>query len=227
MDGGASLCDLGQKPYPLWARAGELTALLSLFGSPSLSPLASRLLGAPVPQPLAAGPRGQAAPTARQAAGGGSRQGGKRQEGQELQELQEPAGPGRLLNWGARPGPASTGPHFHQPPSLLALHCKHSSPTSVAEAPEGGTAADTARGLQKHLTPSLLPGRARRPEDGAGPGFPDSGVTRSGALPAALAGPRLATWINRPPVRSQSDHSRTYWADISRLFTGCPALHLV
>lgn len=178
LDGGASLCDLGQKPHPLWARAAELTALLSLFGSPSLSPLASRLLGAPVPQPLAAGPRGQAAPTARQAAGGGSWQGGKRQEGQELQE---PAGPGRLLNWGARPGLASTGPHFHQPPSLLALHRKHSSPTSVAAAPEGGTAADTARGRQKHLTPSLLPGRALRPEDGAGPGFPDSGVTRSGA----------------------------------------------
>ena len=46
LDGGAFLCDLGQKPHPLWARAAELTALLSLFGSASLSPLASRLLGA-------------------------------------------------------------------------------------------------------------------------------------------------------------------------------------
>lgn len=122
---------------------------------------------------------------------------------------------------------ASTGPHFPQSPSLLALHCKHSSPTSAAAAPEGGTAADTARGSQKHLTPSSLPGRARRLEDGAGPGFPDSGVTRSGAPPAAPMGPRLATWINRPSVGSQSDHSRTYWADTSRVFTGCPALHLV
>lgn len=41
---------------------------------------------------------------------------GERQEGQELQE---PAGPGRLLNWGAWPGrPASTGPHStSRPPS--------------------------------------------------------------------------------------------------------------
>ena len=127
----------------------------------------------------------------------------------------------------AWPGPASTGPHFPQSPSLLALHCKHSSPTSAAAAPEGGTAADTARGSQKHLTPSSLPGRARRLEDGAGPGFPDSSVTRSGAPPAAPVGPRLATWINRPSVGSQSDRARTYWADASRVFTGCPALHLV
>lgn len=114
-----------------------------------------------------------------------------------------------VLNWGAWPGrppQAPTSPS-HPPPSsalqtfLANLGCR---------SPGRGTAADTARSSQKHLTPSSLPGRARRLEDGAGPGFPDSGVTRSGAPPAAPVGPRLATWINRPSVGSQSDRSRTY-----------------
>lgn len=87
------------------------------------------------------------------------------------------------------PSPASLHkPRSHQPALLLALHRKHSWPTSMLRpGPEGGTAADRAPGRQKHLTPSLLPGRA--PGGGWGwaaePGFPGS------ELPAALAGPRF------------------------------------
>lgn len=53
---------------------------------------------------------------ARQAAGRGSWQGGKREE---RQELQEPAGPGRLLNWGAWPAglPRPPLPPAALPPS--------------------------------------------------------------------------------------------------------------
>lgn len=139
------LCDLGQRPHPLctlflWRPLPFTAGLQALWAS--------------IPPPPSPGPRVQASPTAWQAVGGGSWQGGKRREGQELQE---PAGPRRLLNWGAWPGQPPQAPTSTSPPSLLALHCKHSWPTSAAAAPEGGTAADTARGHQKHLTPSLLP----------------------------------------------------------------------
>lgn len=156
--GGALLCDLGQRPHPL--------CTLSLWKPLPFTP-GLQALCASIPPPLSTGPGVQASPIAWQAVGGGSWQGGKRREGQESQEL---AGPRRLLNWGAWPGQPPQAPTSTSPPSLLALHCKHSWPTSAAAAPEGGTAADTARGHQKHLTPSLLPGRAFRREDGLGGG---------------------------------------------------------
>ena len=220
--GGASLRDLGQKPYALWAKVAKLTALLlSLLGSPSLSPRPPGSLGL-CPSTSHCRPQSTGRPPlpSRQRVEVAGRAGKGRRGRSYRNRLGlgdcSTGEPGRL---------ASTGPHFHQPPSLLALHCKHSSPTSVAAAPEGGTATDPARGRQKHLTPSFLPGRAYRPEDGAGPGFPDC-VTLSGALMAALAGPRLATWINRLHVGSYSCQSRIHSAGIPRALPGCPALGL-
>lgn len=146
--------------------------------------------------------------------GGGSWQGGKRQEGQELQE---PAGPGRLLNRGAWPSQPPQA-RSHQPALLLALHRKHSWPTSRLRAPEGGTAADTAPGRQKHLTPSLLPGRA--PGGGwgwaAAPGSPALNCLQPWLGQVTNPGPRAACQAPGPqPWSHPADTSRApsrFWA---------------
>lgn len=156
---------LGKGPTlsgPRWL-SGRYSSL-SLLGSPSLSPLASKRSGPPALRLPLPAPEDAPPPLP----GRRVEEAGKAGKGGRGRSYRNRPGPGRLLNWGAWPNRPPQASASTSPPSLLALHCKHSSPTSVAAAPEEGTAADTARGRQKHLTPSVLPGGGLGRERGAG-----------------------------------------------------------
>lgn len=99
------LCDLGQRPHPLWAEVAELTALL-LCLSLEAPPFYPWLL------PSSASPRVPAAPTARQAGGW------RKPAGREKAGGAGVTGTGwawAIAQLGSLARPASTGPHFHQP----------------------------------------------------------------------------------------------------------------
>lgn len=137
---------------------------------------------------------GQASPTAWQAAGGGSRRGGKRQEGPELQE---PAGPGRLLNPGAWPA----SPHRPAPCTARPRLRIANIPGQPRPLQPGRGNCGRRGGRQKHLTPSLL--QAEPSGGGAlglGPGAAPGPQALSGRGRVNHCSPgwrRLPTWTHR------------------------------
>lgn len=192
----ASLCDLGQRPCPLWAKVAERTILLLSLSleAPPFRPWPPSARGLQPSASLRCS-RGHAAPTAGQA-GGGSRQGGKRREGQELQE---PAGAWAIAQLGSLARPASTGLHFHQP----ALPPSSALQTFLANL---GCCSPGRGNCRRHSTrppETLNPFRPSRRRLGAGApsgvatGVPGLGVGWAGEWLAALAGPGLPTFINR------------------------------
>lgn len=190
------------KALPVLGQRGraDSTPCLSLLGRPSLTPG----LQAPGLCPSASLRRPQSRPRCLAGSGWRKRQGGKRQEGQQLQE---PAGPGQLLNRGARPSqppqaPLPPGP-ARPPSSALQTFLANLGRCS----PGRGNCADTAHTARLRLPETLNPFPPPAESSGGGMGLgggprvPRLGATRSGDLLVVQAGPRSPTWTNRRSVR--------------------------